>query len=53
MAFQLQDIASVDAVVLELINIFERLLFIIVIHTLRNLGMFFFEVSLLLLSLHE
>ena len=52
MAFQFQDIASVDTVVLELINVFERLLFLINVQTLRNLGMFIFKFSLLL-SLHE
>ena len=53
MAFQFQDIASVDTVVLELIYIFKRLFFLIVIHTLRNLSMFLFKIILLLLSLHE
>ena len=52
MAFQLQDIATIDTMVLELIDFFEGLL-LVIIQTLRDLSLFVLNfVRLILLSLH-
>ena len=51
-AFQLQDIATIDTMVLELIDFFEGLL-LVIIQTLRDLSLFVLNfIRLILLSLH-